>query len=629
MFYSIILEAVSLVISVTFVTLINKLLFPAESYLLTIAGCLLAHSGLNLVLNLLLKVKNFIAALDRDIINWKDGLWFLGAPLILGLVVSTLVGLPLISCVLISLIACTLHTYLVHITHLSLRLIVTNRDQYRRLFTLGGLFWLISIVLVAGLYLAVIKKTLVTYPVNNPVMRNPAPSTGIWYTVPVEKSELFLEGYARFEDSVGGGGDDLGHLFFAVLGSRLGLIAPCDPPYINKDKAIYKPEDPRFQMLFAYTLDILCPAWAATLSQFYWFIGLVGLLFTSIIIGVIVLRDPGMFFLTSTVLLFAWLGWPPSRPGHVDMLVFGLPFVCLIPYLCSRGRTSSVLIWSFICGIVAGLAGFVRSPSGSALLVTSVLCLLFFLCFVGKRWRTAILALLIVVSAQRLVPATLNALLDYRDSRLGITAPVISTHAHAGPGWNLLGGIGGPYAGELVPVYPNALDMAHWDALILLNTYDRNPLAAFGLYCMSSTVPGQILKQYLTNNPREFLSITFKKTYSTFISLVSIPTNWQSMIYLIAVMSILLAVARFYLRQPSRLRFQDRRDDSLRILSVMLLLVIIAALPAILTEPTYFQVCYPAAAILFLATLIGVICFVDFITILFAGKNYHENNVQP
>ena len=158
MFYSVILEAVSLVISVTFVMLINKLLFPAESYLLTIAGCLLAHSGLNLVLNLLLKVQNFFAALDRDKINWKDGLWFLGAPLILGLVVSTLVGLPLISCVLISLIACTLHTYLVHITHLGLRLIVMNRDQYRRLFTLGGLFWLISIVLVAGLYLAVIKK---------------------------------------------------------------------------------------------------------------------------------------------------------------------------------------------------------------------------------------------------------------------------------------------------------------------------------------------------------------------------------------------------------------------------------------------------------------------------------------
>jgi len=620
MFYFAILESVTLTFSVCTILLIQKLLFPAEAYWIPIAGCMFVYSSLNIILGALSGIDNFFTRLDLNISTWKDGMWFIVAPLILSVTASVIAGLKLTSTIIIFLLACSLHTYVTYVINLGIQYARRQKLFFKQLFTSIGLVWVISAFIVSSFYYATIKKSLVAYPVNNPIMQSQSLNRGIWYTVPVEKSELFLHGYARFEDSALG--DDLGHLFFSVLGSQLGFIAVCDPSHLDISKAIYKSEDKRYQPLFAYSFDVLCPAWANTLPQFYWFIGLMGILFTAILVGVIIFKDPGIFFLTATILLFSWSGWPASRPGQVEMLIFGLPFVAFIPYIAGRGRTSTILVWSFICGVVAGLAGFVRSPIGSTILMTSLLSFIFFLGVRNRRWRTVIVAVIIIIAAQRLIPATLNALFDHRDKKLGITAPIISSGAHAEPGWNLLGGIGGTYTGSFVPTYQNALDMVHWDPIMLLNSYDRNPLAAFGLHYTTSSVPWQIFKQYISTHPFEFTRICLKKTYNAFIILISIPTNWQLMIYLIALLSVVSASIRLYCRIPAQVLCQRRREDCLQFLSIMMVMAIIAVLPAVLTEPTYFQVCYPAAAVLFFATLIGILCFTEFVAAVFAGERY-------
>jgi hypothetical protein len=601
-------EVIALMFSAAIIRSVQVFLFPLEAYWQTITFGLMSYSLLQVIFIQQGKLKNFFFSFDKHSLGLKDGLWLVGMPLMIVLVIRTIGQMDFIFLVPILFLVCGFQTCLANFFYTALKYVWYLRKPF--LLCTSTLLWGVIVAIVLGFYyLALVTNSpIVSYQRHNPLLEYDSAAKGMWYVIPVKNSKLFPLGYARFEDSVS---DDLGHYFFAVFGSRLGLVRACAPPFLNLEQAVPASVTTMFQPVFNYTFDALCPEWAQTLPQFYWRIGLVGVLLTAFVFGFFILRDPFVFFLMALIALTAWIGWPASRPGQVEVLIFSIPFIAMIPYVVRHGKLSALLALCFVCGILSGLAGFVRNPSGSAIFVTGSLAIIVFAGVKQKNWLLPVAVLLSFLVGQQIILFMLDGLFIYRDITLHISAPIISISSHAS-GWNILGGIGGaPLFDEMKPTYHNALDMAHWDAILLLVIYNENPLAMFALRHLwaGPRVANQLFLHYLVLHPAEFFLTTSQKAYQAWNFLLNIPTNWPQVIYLSLMLGTFIASIKHHFMFKQVLNSKVK-IDFFESLAVILTLAVVSSIPAILTIPDYFGAIYPAAAVLFLGVILALAYFI-------------------
>jgi hypothetical protein len=151
--------------------------------------------------------------------------------------------------------------------------------------------------------------------------------------------------------------------------------------------------------------------------------------------------------------------------------------------------------------------------------------------------------------------------------------------------------------------------MTHWDAIIMINIYNENPLVTFaldGLSAVSST-GNKLFVNYVIRHPTQFAIITSQKVYRAWNALIEIPTIWLQVSLTLAILGSLGLILRHALASwISPVLDNDTGGVAGEMLILCLTLAAIVALPAILTDPNYFQSIYPAAAVLFITTQIAL-----------------------
>ncbi len=580
------------IVEVPILISIQKFLFPLESYWILLFSGLFLYVVIEWLLIKGSLISNLFIALDIGHARLVDTLPLVIYPLIISSLLS-LTGqgmfvffLPIF--------------WLICLVHSCLTALISYLIEYFRhfQFTANHKLWLIGIFSVLLVYsLAFFSQK--TYPPSYPLFEGGNATQGTWFTIPVEKSELFPFGYARLEDSIS---DDLGKPFFAALGQTLGLVANCKLPGPDTSVSLPSPEPNRtIQPKYTYAVDSMCTKWTDTLPVFFWRIGITGIILLSFVFGCFIAKDPFDFVFISLLLLFGWYTWPISdnvRVGDVAAIISGMPFIGLILPLFRRKKYSYLISWGLFSGFIFGLASFVRQPCGYALMVTSTIVLI----YVGFHQKRILLALTTSVAlliGSSLIPATLNGLFLYRDMKLQISAPSISPRVH-GAGLALLSGIGGSWYNDPSSYeYKNSLDIAFKDSLAWFNLYNENPMISFseGSIEMMMKTAQKMFVHYVTTHPIEFGLITLKKAYTTFILMFKVPKNWPSIsLLLLFVLCLRYCIHRFIF--PSTNSSGKKLGE---LLLVFIILLCVAALPPILTAPNYAygQTTYPSAAVLF------------------------------
>ncbi|HET6847183.1 MAG TPA: hypothetical protein VFH29_10145, partial [Anaerolineales bacterium] len=477
-----------------------------------------------------------------------------------------------------------------------------------RRWTFGakGRRWIIGIGLVGIVYGGAFVARGFSAPVNSLLAVTDA-SRGTWFSVRAKTSELFPAGYGRLEDSIP---DDLGRLVLGELGQQLGLVEACETPGPDPARAIptYPPTDV-VQPRFHYAVSSMCANWRATLPAFFWRIGLVGFLALALVMGAAVYRDPLDFGILALVFLWGWSSWPEpdlERTGNVAMLVAGTPMLVLVFPLLRRGKYSQIIVWALASAIVFGVAGVLRRPCGAALLLTAALTLMSH-AVDRKRRPMAIIGAIGLLAASGLVGATMNGLMAYRDTRLGINAPHIAPAGNGhGSGFALVGGVGGlPRAlgSSEVAQYPNAMDIAFRDAVIWFAVHDANPLIGVvkRSYTLMQLTGLQILKDYVYRNPMEFAYNTLRKARDAVFEISRMRINWMGILVLLA----FLEAPRGAARRPQSRRPEDGELQVKPILLTLALLMLVIGAPAVLTPPHYGQSAHLPAAVLLVLVVVA------------------------
>jgi hypothetical protein len=579
---------------------IQKFLFPLEDYWITIWLGVIVYGLIEWLLIRRRHTKNVFIALDQGNLQLRDTILLALGPLIISAVLALTGNGQLIFLLPALWVICILHTC---VSALAVYFLDYFKNRDRFTLTARNKAWLAGIFFVLFIYGLGFLSLQIYKPIH-PLLRGDPVTRGIWFTIPVEKSSLFPFGYARLEDGVF---DDLGHPFIASLAQTLGLIPPCDNPGPDTARSVPTPDPGTLvQPRFAYSVNTLCPKWTKTLPGFYWRVGLAGIFLLSLIIGIFIFNNPADLAMISLVMLVAWETWPASareRMGNVAVLVAGMAFVMLILPLMRRSRYSILVAWGLLSGLLFGLAGFVRQPAGFALMVTSLMIVI----FAGIKYRKAALALTALgalLVGNSLIPATVNGLFLYRDEKLQITAPSISPRAH-GSGIALLGGVGGKWLESPASYeYENSLDMGFLDASIWFQVYNENPMVSFtqNSYEMMQLTARQIFFRYVVHHPMEFISISLQKVYNTFILMLQVPKNWPEVSLLLFT---LLCLRFIFYRQKSS--YPDSANSKvIEIVAVFAILTAIAALPAVVTTPDYGQSTFLPAAVMFFTAVIVV-----------------------
>ncbi len=595
-------QSLAFAIVTAIIYVVQKFLFPLEDYWLLLVPGLLAYTLAQWLLLKWRRSANLFIALDRGDLRTVDALIPLVGPVVIaGALSAAGWGLFIFLCPAFWVI-CILHACMAAIVE---HLLLLLRRRHGLPSGVQGRTWLASIGF-AVLIFSVAFFSLDTWQPIQPRLTGDPAVRGIWFTIPVQKSDLFALGYARLEDSVF---DDLGRIFVAEVGQSVGLVEACEVPGPDVSRAVVAPvPGVATQPKFNYAVDAMCPNWIATLPGFFWQIGLVGILLLVLVIGIYGFRDPIDLGILSVILLFGWATWPAparERMGNVAVLVAGMPLIALIFPLFRRRHYSFLVMWGLLSGVLFGLAAFVRRPCGLALAFTSVAALI----YLGIRQRKlglALVASLALLAGSSLVPATLNGLFLYRDARLQISAPRISPLVH-GSGFPLLGGAGGQPIGDethLTPQYPNSLDIAFLDGPIWYVVYNTNPMIGFAqrsFTLMQSTSQG-ILLRYIAAHPLQYLRTSLRKTIAAIVLILNVPANWPAasllLFGLLALRYILLH------RSPAETRVSGER--MLEMLAAFMVLALIAAVPAVLTSPDYGESAQLPAAVVFFTILAAI-----------------------
>jgi hypothetical protein len=569
--------------------LIQIFLFPLENYWISILSVFFCYLLIEWVL---IKKK----CIPKDFTDFgKEGknsyhiLFVLISNLIISAILSIIQRWMIIFIFPIFLLLCIIHPCITSIAST----ILDNLENVRRFNdNKKNVVWIISIFFASLIYFIAFLSPNNFFTASYPLLEGGEATKGIWFTIPVEKSELFPLGYARFEDSLI---DDLGKVFLATLGQTLGLVEKCDFPGPDKSLA-YISTNPMVQPKYSYTTNSMCVRWTDSLPSFFWRIGIIGLFLLSLTIGIFIVKDPIDFFLISILFLFEWFIWPASditRVGNVAVLISGMAFIGLIFPLFRRNKFYLIIIWGLLSGFLFGLAGFVRQPSGYALTVTAFITIIV-AGFQQKKLFIPFFAFTSILIGSNIIPATTNGLFLYRDEKLSITAPNISPRQH-GAGFALLGGVGGRN-----PRYENSIDIIFDDVPIWLDLYNENPMINFSQnsYELMQKTGERLFFQYIMNNPMEFFLITVNKAYNSFLLMLKVPRELPFLAFLICIATCLreLLFKFGFSRSPVSIKKVNE------ILFSFVVLIMISSLPGILTSPEYGEATFlPASVMVFTA----------------------------
>ncbi|NMB56245.1 MAG: hypothetical protein GYA15_16260 [Leptolinea sp.] len=560
-------------------------LIPLETWWPAIAASL----GVYAIIDVLLITRGitiyFFHAIDADSVRPRDTLWPAAGPLTATFGVGVLADLPFDRVLPVMLLLCLLHTAL---TAAAVTAITAPRPINNRRRTA----WTVSTALVTAAYAAAFFS-LPAYPAANPLLEQAGPSRGVWFTVPVAKSETYPLGYARLEDGII---DDLGRPFMAALGQSLGLLPRCAVSGPDLHSFAQISPDPNVQPKFRTNVDTLCPEWIQALPGYFWRVGLIGLFLLSLVFGAFVTHHPIDFAVIALLMLFGWFVWPPServRVGNVPMLLAGMPWLALLLPVIRRGRSSPVVLWGLSAGLVFGLAGLVRQPVGAALTVTA-LAGIGWGAWKQKKIYLPLLALLALLAGRALPPAMLNSLFQYRDDKLQITAPVLTAREH-GTGFAMLGGIGGVDLSPEnygAPLYENSMDLAFADVPIWLTIYNANPLITLtpSSYNLTLQTGSGLFWCYAASHPAEYLWIMCLKA-GEYLTYMGIP--------LLALLSFVTLVVGRYAKVDPAARLGVSVEGTRETVGLFLVLALAASVPAMLTTIAYGENLFLPAAVFF------------------------------
>lgn len=587
------------------VAIIQSFLFPLESYWLTLAAGLALYALIDSILNYHGVTLNLFDALDSGPIRLQDAFWPAAGPLFATLALTAVTRLPFGRLLPVMLALCLLHSALTAavISAWNARHILTNRRN---------IAWVVSLVIVTAAY-GLAFFSLKTYPAVNPILEAAGPARGIWFTVPVAPSETYPHGLARLEDGII---DDLGRPFMASLGQSLGLVRQCAVPGPDLCSYAQISPDSNVQPKFRTNVDVLCPEWVQTLPGFFWRVGLIGLFLLALVFGAFVIRHPVDFAIVSLLMLFGWFVWPAServRVGNVPMLIAGMPWLALLLPVIRRGRSAPVMLWGLTAGLVFGLSGLVRQPVGFALTVTT-LAGLAWVAWNQKKLYLPLLALTALLAGQAVPVAMMNGLFQYRDGKLGITAPVLSTREH-GVGFALLGGIGSRDTSpqrDGLPLYDNSLDIAFADVPIWLTIHNENPLISvtppsYGLVLETGS---SLFWRYAAAHPAELLWILCRKA-GEYLQYMGLPL-------LGLLLFVTLVVGRYAKFDPAE-RLGVSVDGVRGTFGLFLILALAASIPAILTTIAYGENLFLPAVVIFFTGIPAL--FITFKSILLKKRS--------
>lgn len=592
--------------------LIQIFLFPLENYWISILSILFCFILVEWVLIKNNFISNLFIALDKRIIYFKEIMFVLFTAILLSVAIAVIKQWMLLFVFPGILLFCLIHScntsIMFSIFEYLHRAQSINIDKNK-------LVWIITILSVFLIY-SIAFFIPKTYPPSNPLFEGSYVTNGIWFTIPVNKSELFPYGYARLEDSIF---DDLGKPFITALGQNLGLVEKCKFPGPDIRTFTRISSDPMVQPKYNYTVNSLCEQWNESLPSLFWRIGLIGILLLSFFIGIVIIRNPIDLLVISLLLFSAWYVWPVSdivREGNVAVLISGIAFLGLIFPLLRKNQYSYIMIWGLLSGFLFGLASFVRQPSGYALIVTSIIAVI----YSGVRQRKLFLplfAISVLLLGYSLIPAITNGIFSYRDEKLLITAPHASPREH-GSGFALLGGIGGRNSENSAKiVYENSLDIVFDDLPIWVNIYNDNPLINFSQnsYVLLQKTGQKLFFSYVLNHPIEFIFITIRKIIDTSFFILHLLKIWLLLAFLVIVMG---CTREIIIRTDFSMKMSalNRMNETL---FVCIILIIVTALPAVLTSPEYGESSnLPEAVIVFS----GISLIYFYVKLLFNKKGF-------
>jgi len=580
--------------------LTQSFLLPLESYWPALAAGLTVYACIDALLIIRRVTVNLFEALDGSPVHLRDVAWPAVGPAVISLALAIVTRLPFDRLLPVMLILCLLQTAFTSAT-------VSAWNAGRTITGCWNIGWIASLVIVTAAY-TLAFFSLKTYSAVNPLLEGPRESRGIWYTVPVAKSETYPFGLARLEDGII---DDLGRPFMAALGQSLGLVERCAIPGSDIRSFAQISPDPNVQPKFRTNVDTLCPEWIQTLPGYFWRIGLISLFLLSLVTGAVVVRHPVDFAALSLLMLFGWFVWPPServRMGNVPMLIIGMPWLALLFSVIRRGRSAPVVLWGLFAGLIFGLAGLFRQPVGFALTVTALVGLAW-AAWKQKNLYLPLLALLALLAGRAMPTAMMNELFQYRDEKLQITAPVTSTREH-GVGFALLGGIGSKNLSTDnfgAPVYENSLDIAFADVPIWLTMYNENPLINLTpqSYGLVLEIGGNLFWRYTASHPAEFLWILCRKA-GEYLQYLGLPL-------LGLLLFVTLVMGRYAKFDPAS-HMGVSVDGARETAGLFLVLAIVSSIPAVLTTITYGENLFLPAVVIFFTGIPAL--FITFKSIL-------------
>jgi hypothetical protein len=599
------------IIEIPLIVFVQKFLFPLESYWILLLFGLFLYGVIEWLLIKGSLVANLFMGLDHGNVRIIDCLLLLLFPLILSTLFSLLGQGMFLFFLPVLLLICLFHSCMTVVASYFLEYIQNFQ------INAGHKMWFMLLVAVFLIYMAAFFS-LKTYPPSYPLFEGGNNTKGTWFTIPVNKSDLFPYGYGRLEDSLF---DDLGKPFMAALGQTFGLVEKCKFPGPDTSVVLASPDkNLSIQPRYLYAVDSMCIQWINSISGFYLRIGVLGLFLLALVIGVIV-KDPIDFGILSVIFLFAWFTWPVSdiyRTGNVSALISGMAFIGLILPLLRRNRGSFLIIWGITSGFVFGMAGLIRQPCGYALFVTAMLILV----FAGmkqKKFFAMLITSVSLLAGYNIMPATLNGLFMYRDNKLQITAPSISPRSH-GSGFPLLGGIGGlMHEDPPSPEFKNQLDIAFRDPIIFFILYNENPLISFPqnshdnlMYKTADSMFGR----YLSKNLIEYINISLQKIYRSFVIMINAPKNW---LFVSAILLFAMGI-RYVLSKKIQSNTYLSINQIEETLFAFIVLVIVAIMPAALTSPYYGESTYPSSAVFLFTVIITIYMICKYLMVRRSSK---------
>lgn len=579
---------------------IQTILFPLEKFWLYIAFSLFFYSVLEWMLTQRHLIQSIFFALNKETARIWDALFILIFPTLLAFFLSLLWHDSFKYLLPVMWIVCVLYACLYGV-------IIEMQSYFQKCSKENkpviSKYWTISLVIILSIY-GFAFSSLGFYPPSNPLFEGNEITKGLWFTVKVNKSEVFPYGYARLEDGIF---DDIGKPVIAAVGQMFGMVQKCRIPGPDVSYVMRSP-DPRspIQPRYMYSIHSMCIEWQNTLPTFFWRIGLIGLLFLSLVLGIFVFKSPMDFALISLILFGGWCILPESldiRMGDIAVLVAGMGFLLIVIPLLRKNDHAWLVLWGITSGVLFGIAGLVRSPSGMALFLTSLL-IIAVIGLLEKRIFIALITAAALLVGYNIEKSGLNGVFLYRDNKLQITAPSISPRGH-GTGFALLGGLGGDFYGYPSSYeYENSMDMGFKDTIIFFNIFNENPMVTFTQDTLENTLRTgeRLFVNYFSKHPIEFFVIIVKKSIETLREILKFPINW----FFISGILICAFLIRIFGEMKYRKQIQKISWKSFESILVLTVLCIISSGPVILTTPHYSQATYPTATVFLFTMMVAV-----------------------